>query len=223
MLRVTLVLEKANRVVRRIDLRRARMVVGRQLGCDVRIPSAEVSRRHCLFVVGDNDCAIEDLNSVNGTYVNEIAVIGRQSLNPGDRVQIGPLTFVVEFAPLPKDLEPKRQDSATKEPTTKRPQPGTRQPKTPAARSSKENDYFSGEHISRGERGKDAQDLEDVLEEIEELPEVAAEPNEQEDVFEDVEVILDDDEPLLLPENGELRGILSQLTDSDHPATPRKP
>jgi pSer/pThr/pTyr-binding forkhead associated (FHA) protein len=222
MLRVALVLEKGKRVSRRIDLRRPRTIVGRQLGCDLRIPSAEVSRRHCVLIVSDNECLVEDLNSVNGTYVNEVAVIGQQEMNPGDRLQIGPLTFVVEFAPLPTDEKPLRPRSARKETTNERTPPQAKTPK-PAAPSAKAGDLFPGEYISRGERREQAEELEEVFDEAEEMREAPAEPKEQEEVVEDVEVILDDDEPLLLPENGELRGILSEMNDSDHPTKPHKP
>ncbi len=221
MLRVTLVLEKKKRIVRRVDLRRPRTVVGRQVGCNLRLPSAEVSRRHCLLLVGDNDLHVEDMNSVNGTYVNDVAAIGRQQVNPGDRLQIGPFKFVVEFAPLPVVFNPDRPRPARKQTPAEPPKPPGNKARTPSASPNQSNDLFPGEYVSRAERGDSAERLEEVVDEGEELEVVPDEleviSDESEEVVEDVEVVLDDDEPLTLPANAELRGILSQLTDSDHP------
>jgi pSer/pThr/pTyr-binding forkhead associated (FHA) protein len=166
-MRVTLVVDKGNRRPQRVLLRRARTIIGRELGCGLRIPSAEVSRRHCRIDVGENSLSVEDLNSINGTYVNNIAVIGRQDLSPGDRLRIGPTTFVVEFSPLPD--EP----------------PSTAQ-----------------------KQGKRSVETDQTDAELEVLPEA--------------EFVLDDAEPLDLPAHEQLRGILSQLDDSNHPTEPKK-
>jgi pSer/pThr/pTyr-binding forkhead associated (FHA) protein len=227
MLRVTLVLEKKKRVLRRVDLRRPRTVVGRQLGCDLRLPSAEVSRRHCLLLIGDNDLYIEDMNSVNGTYVNDVAAIGRQQVNPGDRLQIGPFTFVVEFAPLPLDFDPDRPRPARKRAPVEHAKPPGNKARTSSASPDKSDDLFPGEYVSRAERGDSAERLDEVAEEAEELEVVSDESEvvsgESEEVVEDVEVVLDDDEPLTLPANAELRGILTELAESDRPTKPANP
>jgi predicted component of type VI protein secretion system len=184
MMPVCLVLEKGNRPRRRIYLRKARTVVGRQEGCDVRIPSAEVSRRHCSFKISDDKVFLEDLTSVNGTYVNEAAVIGVEELRPGDRVQIGPVTFVVEFAPAPEVAAAAPKDKGGYVPP-------------------------EGLEVVDLEEVPAVHEAIDLAEDDEEIPEG--------------EIILDDDEPLLLPESDNLRGILTQLTDSDHPTKPKKP
>jgi pSer/pThr/pTyr-binding forkhead associated (FHA) protein len=179
MLRVTLVVEKGSRRPQRVVLRRPRTTIGRQKGCELRVPSADVSRRHCRIDVGDNSLSVEDLNSVNGTYVNDVAVIGRQALLPGDRLRIGPATFVVEFAPLPED-EPSTDLQKRKRP-----------PQTSPER-----------------QGKPVTEADQTEADLEVLPEA--------------EFVFDDAEPLDLPENEQLRGILSQLTDSNHPTEPKK-
>ena len=167
MIRVTLVVEKGSRRPQRVALRRARTIVGRQIGCGLRIPSAEVSRRHCRIEAGENSLSVEDLNSVNGTYVNDIAVIGRQDLSPGDRLRIGPTTFVVEFAPLP-----------------------------------------DGPPATAQQQGERAVESDQTDADLEVLPEA--------------EFVLDEAEPLDLPAHEQLRGILSQLEDSNHPTEPKK-
>jgi len=186
MMPVCLVLERKNRKPQRFDLRRERTVLGRDKGCDIRIPTADVSRRHSAVAVKDNRVYVEDLKSVNGTYVNEVAVIGVEEVLPGDRVQIGHVTFVVEFSPLPENA-------------------ALTVPDKPA--------YVPPEGLEVVEL--DEADLEEV-EMVEEEIELA----DDEEIPEG-EIILDDDEPLLLPESDNLRGILTQLTDSDHPAHPK--
>jgi pSer/pThr/pTyr-binding forkhead associated (FHA) protein len=130
-----------------------------------------------LFRISDNKVFLEDLKSVNGTYVNEAAVIGVEELMPGDRVQIGPVSFVVEFAPAPDE---------------------------------------KGRYVP-------PEGLEEVeLEEVEPV-EAEIELAEDDEEIPEGEIVLDDDEPLLLPESDNLRGILTQLTDSDYPTQPKKP
>jgi pSer/pThr/pTyr-binding forkhead associated (FHA) protein len=76
---------------------RADAVVGRARGSSVRIPSVEVSRRHCRLRQADGVVTVEDLDSANGTFVNGLPVVARQLVRPGDRLTVGPVTFVVEY------------------------------------------------------------------------------------------------------------------------------
>ena len=46
---------------------------------------------------------------------------------------------------------------------------------------------------------------------------------EDEEEIPEGEIVLDDEEPWMLPEADDMRGILTQLTDSDHPIHPKKP
>jgi pSer/pThr/pTyr-binding forkhead associated (FHA) protein len=72
-------------------------VVGRHRECGLRIPCAEVSRRHCILRLREGLLALEDLGSLNGVYVNGERVVGTQTLQPGDRVEIGPVLFSVLY------------------------------------------------------------------------------------------------------------------------------
>jgi predicted component of type VI protein secretion system len=91
-----------NRVVRLLP---PEIVIGRQRGCGVRIPSAEVSRRHCVLRIEDGYLTIQDLRSVNGTFLNGMRVMGREIVRPGDHLEIGPLRFVVEYELTPEALD----------------------------------------------------------------------------------------------------------------------
>lgn len=73
-------------------------VVGRDRTNDVRINHALVSRNHAQFFKSGDGYAIRDLESKNGTFVNNAPLTPgvARPLVPGDQVRIGPTTF--EFA-----------------------------------------------------------------------------------------------------------------------------
>jgi pSer/pThr/pTyr-binding forkhead associated (FHA) protein len=63
-------------------------VIGRE-GCEIVLPDPEVSRRHAaLRSVGDG-IGIEDLGSLNGTFVNGERISEPVALKAGDTVQLG--------------------------------------------------------------------------------------------------------------------------------------
>lgn len=64
------------------------IVFGRQKGCSVVLEDAELSRRHCQFLFDGTKVIVQDLGSLNKTYVNDAAV-ETQVLAPGDSVRFG--------------------------------------------------------------------------------------------------------------------------------------
>lgn len=82
---------------RTIQLRHAETVVGRRRDCGVRIVAREVSRRHCLVSFQDGYVSAQDLDSINGTYLNGRRIVGRQVVRPGDHLEVGPVIFRVEY------------------------------------------------------------------------------------------------------------------------------
>jgi predicted component of type VI protein secretion system len=80
-----------------LTLNRAVAIVGRKKGCSVRVPVSDVSRRHCRIVQQDGFVVIEDLRSLNGTFVNGERIAGARVVRPGDAVEVGPLRFVVGY------------------------------------------------------------------------------------------------------------------------------
>lgn len=77
--------------------------VGRAIDCTLRVPTGDVSRKHCEIVVGDRDVTVKDLGSANGTYVNGKRV-AESKVAAGDRIQIGPATFVVQINGKPENI-----------------------------------------------------------------------------------------------------------------------
>src|ERR1051326_4538320 len=88
----------------RFIIRKSETIVGRQKGCDLRIPLSEISRRHCVLRLQDGTVTLEDLDSANGTYLNEDRVQGSVAVQSGDQIRLGPIVFVAEFkAQSPND------------------------------------------------------------------------------------------------------------------------
>jgi EmrB/QacA subfamily drug resistance transporter len=67
--------------------------IGREPECDLQVLDSEVSRVHAKVTVRDGVAVIDDLHSSNGTYVDGERIIARQTLAPGDRIQIGEATI----------------------------------------------------------------------------------------------------------------------------------
>ena len=72
-------------------------VVGRAVGSDVRLDDRQVSRSHARLIVDEVSVSLEDLQTVNGTRVNENEVTSRQPLHHGDTVQFGGSEFTIEL------------------------------------------------------------------------------------------------------------------------------
>jgi pSer/pThr/pTyr-binding forkhead associated (FHA) protein len=76
-------------------LDQGRLVVGRAHDSDICIPADEVSKRHAAITVDDDSLTIEDLDSTNGTFVNNRRLRARRTLAPGDVVRFESVAFYV--------------------------------------------------------------------------------------------------------------------------------
>jgi pSer/pThr/pTyr-binding forkhead associated (FHA) protein len=70
-------------------LERDRTTIGRSPECDIFLDDVTVSRKHAVIVKGRGDIVLEDLESLNGTFVNRHRIERRASLSDGDELQIG--------------------------------------------------------------------------------------------------------------------------------------
>jgi pSer/pThr/pTyr-binding forkhead associated (FHA) protein len=64
------------------------MTIGRA-DCDVELADPDVSRQHAVVRRVNGGLALEDLDSTNGTFVNEIRISGIAEIAVGDRVRFG--------------------------------------------------------------------------------------------------------------------------------------
>lgn len=88
-----------------VPLRAGKILIGRQEDCQLRIPSAQVSRHHCEVVTGGSGVRIRDLGSSNGTYVNGQKV-EEAELEAGDVLALGSMLFVVRIDGNPASIDP---------------------------------------------------------------------------------------------------------------------
>ncbi|MFY7005052.1 FHA domain-containing protein [Acinetobacter pittii] len=80
------------------------MLVGRHQDADVLLQAAEISRRHAALLLKDQALWVQDLNSSNGTFVNDIRIEQEKQLHDGDIVQFASFKFSV-LAPAQKITE----------------------------------------------------------------------------------------------------------------------
>ncbi len=72
--------------------------IGREPGQGLVISHPLVSRHHCTLTHRDSSLWVKDLNSSNGTLINGERVL-EAALHPGDKLTVGPLTFVAVYQP----------------------------------------------------------------------------------------------------------------------------
>ena len=66
-------------------------LLGREPSCAVWLDAAGVSRKHARLYVDGESATVEDLNSKNGTWLNDERLTGTMTLRDGDRLQLGPV------------------------------------------------------------------------------------------------------------------------------------
>ena len=66
-----------------------RTTIGRSPDCEIFLDDVTVSRRHAVLVQRDGHFFIEDLGSLNGTFVNRRRIEAETQLENGDELQIG--------------------------------------------------------------------------------------------------------------------------------------
>lgn len=71
------------------------VIVGRDEACHMRIASSLISRRHCALKGATNGVWVRDLESQNGTYVNDVAIDEPFLMKGGDVLRIGAALFQV--------------------------------------------------------------------------------------------------------------------------------
>ncbi|HWO24441.1 MAG TPA: GGDEF domain-containing protein [Kofleriaceae bacterium] len=77
---------------KRFPLQRSEVVLGRGGDCDVQVDRDSVSRRHARVYRSGESWSVEDLQSTNGSYVNDVPVT-KSPLRDGDFVKIGAAIF----------------------------------------------------------------------------------------------------------------------------------
>ena len=88
---------------REFTIKNGTTVIGRKTDADLRIPLNEISRSHCELSVENDKVILRDLDSRNGTFLNDEDV-SEAPLKAGDRIRLGPVVFVLQIDGEPKDI-----------------------------------------------------------------------------------------------------------------------
>ena len=82
-----------------IELKEGLNRIGRNPDNDVSIPEPSISSFHCEIQVAEISTSIRDLNSTNGTFINQKQVT-KGVLQKGDLLTLGDIDFAVELADI---------------------------------------------------------------------------------------------------------------------------
>ena len=77
------------------------MTIGRSVNNAIKLDGDAVSRKHAVLELANDKFILRDLNSSNGTYVNDQRIGPAAELRDGDRVRIGPNMLVFKKASAP--------------------------------------------------------------------------------------------------------------------------
>lgn len=75
---------------------RASMTLGRSASCDIQINTGHASREHARISVRDDGVWIEDLDSTNGTFVNNERIEAPLRVKPGDVIRFDEEAFSLQ-------------------------------------------------------------------------------------------------------------------------------
>lgn len=83
-------------VVNKFELTQSATIIGRRTDCDVQINDAAISGHHAQIILekskyldGAVEIFLEDLNSKNGSFINDRKISGKQPLKDGDSLRFG--------------------------------------------------------------------------------------------------------------------------------------
>lgn len=98
-----LVIQSGKLKGKRLVLPAKDMIVGRDEGCDLRIASSLVSRKHCVLKNSPDGILVTDLESQNGTHVNDVMITAPTLLKEGDMLRIGATVLAVPSSKKSKE------------------------------------------------------------------------------------------------------------------------
>lgn len=82
-----------------IPLLKDRLLCGRRESCDIILRFSNVSSQHCKLELHSGYWYVCDLNSKNGTRVNDVRVTEKR-VDPGDILRIAKQRYRVNYSPL---------------------------------------------------------------------------------------------------------------------------
>ena len=84
------------KVLKKIETEKPEITIGRSPSTDIQIDNLAVSKQHARFLKQKDQYVVEDLNSTNGTFLND-GKITRGILKHNDIVTVGKHTLVIHY------------------------------------------------------------------------------------------------------------------------------
>lgn len=188
MANLALAMFKSDGTRRDFPLVKDRVVIGRKVNCDLRIPLTAVSRQHCELAIDESRVTVKDLGSSNGTYHNSVRV-QEANLSAGDELVVGPVVFTLIVDGQPSDIKPvktivKNESSGTHAAVAQKSAAPAK-----AAPAKAEEDLDLPEMLEDEVEGSSIELDDDPITALESLA-----SNDDSDEFDDIEFFLDDDD-----------------------------
>ena len=98
---LTILLKFKNSEIKTVETDKGEITIGRNPGNDIHIDNLGVSKQHAKISKQDGAYVIEDLNSTNGTFINNKR-IAKAILNDNDEVHIGKHSLKIRVQPQVK-------------------------------------------------------------------------------------------------------------------------
>jgi len=92
-----LIIKKNEEIISETEIHNTPFKIGRLPDNDVLLPDLSVSREHCVIFKDADEYYIRDLESKNGTFLNNIRIVTPQKLKDGDIIEIGDYTCVFKL------------------------------------------------------------------------------------------------------------------------------
>ena len=80
-----------------IEIKQAEVIVGRDPNNRIYIPDETISAQHCRIYFSDQQWWINDLNSTNGTYLNDEIIDRPCVVTDGDMIMFGQVKFSIQI------------------------------------------------------------------------------------------------------------------------------
>ena len=91
---LTILLKFNDKVLKTIETDKQVVSIGRNVGNDIQIDNLSVSKNHARIVRDKDSYRVEDLNSTNGTYLNE-KMVSEAELKHKDVLTVGKHTLEI--------------------------------------------------------------------------------------------------------------------------------
>lgn len=80
-----------------LRFQKTEIILGREPGCTLPVLHETVSARHARFSYYQNQWWLEDLNSTNGTFLNDEKLTTRTVIVSGDEIRCGQVSYRIEI------------------------------------------------------------------------------------------------------------------------------